>query len=364
MSSVRAIAQQLKLSPATVSRVINNHPDVDETTRERVLAAINQAGYFPSTGRLQTNVLALAYPDDPVKTEYGSFEPALLSGIMRGLDEHQFDLKLLSIRRDKTPDETYTQFFLRKGVRGVIMRVFRHNRTLISRIASERFPCVVVAEQFDDPDVSFIRSDSYPSSRRAMEHLLSLGHKRIALAIHHVSDSDHMDRRRAYDDAIVNAGLKIDPRMIFEISAGFNAGEQVLDSMLMMPAKARPTAIFATNPMTALGVMRRAQERGVSIPRDLSLVGMDDSDTRLHTWPRMTAICQDASLLGYESANWLTRRLQGSERGKSLTMRRLMQTTFEVNGTTAAPGSDATETAGKPTPVTRVRRDAEDPQID
>jgi DNA-binding LacI/PurR family transcriptional regulator len=231
MSSVRAIAQQLKLSAATVSRVINNHPDVDETTRERVLAAINQSGYFPSTGRLQTNVLALAYPDDPVKTEYGSFEPALLSGIMRGLDEHQFDLKLLSIRRDKTPDETYTQFFMRKGVRGVIMRVFRHNRALISRIASERFPCVVVAEQFDDPEVNFIRSDSYPSSRRAMEHLIALGHRRIALAIHHVSDGDHMDRRRAYDDAIVNAGIKIDPRMIFEVSAGFNAGEQVLDRL-------------------------------------------------------------------------------------------------------------------------------------
>jgi DNA-binding LacI/PurR family transcriptional regulator len=346
MSSVRAIAQQLKVSPATVSRVINNHPDVDETTRERVLAAINQAGYFPSTGRLQTNVLALAYPDDPVKTEYGSFEPALLAGIMRGMDEHQFDLKLLSIRRDKTPDETYTQFFLRKGVRGVVMRVFRHNRAIISRIAAERFPCVVIAEQFDDADINFIRSDSYPASRRAMEHLLALGHRRIALAIHHVSDSDHMDRRRAYDDAIVNAGLKIDQRMIFEVSAGFNAGEQVLDSMLMMPGKSRPTAVFATNPMTALGVMRRAQERGVSIPRDMSLVGMDDSDTRLHTWPRMTAVCQDATMLGYEAAHWLTRRLQAGERSSTnATMRRLMQTTFEVNGTTAPPSGEAIDVA-------------------
>ena len=104
MPSVRAIATQLNLSPATVSRVLNNHPDVEETTRERVLARINEIGYVPRFGRRLTNVIALAYPDEPVRNEYGSFEPALLSGIMRGLGEHHFDLKLLSIRRDKSPD--------------------------------------------------------------------------------------------------------------------------------------------------------------------------------------------------------------------------------------------------------------------
>ena len=123
MPSVRAIAKQLNLSPATVSRVLNNHPDVDEATRERVLARINEVGYVPRFGRRLTNVIALAYPDEPVRNEYGSFEPALLSGIMRGLGEHHFDLKLLSIRRDKSPDESYTQFFMRKGIRGVVLRL-------------------------------------------------------------------------------------------------------------------------------------------------------------------------------------------------------------------------------------------------
>jgi LacI family transcriptional regulator len=298
-----------------------------------VLAAINEAGYFPPTGRLQTNVLALAYPDDPVKTEYGSFEPAMLAGIMRGLDEHHFDLKLISIRRDKSPDETFTQFFLRKGVRGVVLRVFRHNRAVITKIASEGVPCVVVAEEFTETQIASIRADSYPSSRRAMEHLLSLGHKRIALAIHHVADSDHLDRRRAYDDALASAGTLIDPMLIFEVSAGFAAGEQVVDSLLAMPAKHRPTAVFATNPMTALGVMRRAQERGLSIPRDMSLVGMDDSDTRLHTWPRMTAVCQDAGVLGYEAASWLVGRIAGQSKQGPM-MKRQLRTTFEINGTT------------------------------
>ena len=331
MPSVRAIAKQLNLSPATVSRVLNNHPDVEDATRERVLARISEVGYVPRFGRRLTNVIALAYPDEPVRNEYGSFEPALLSGIMRGLGEHHFDLKLVSIRRDKSPDETYAQFFMRKGIRGVVLRCFRHNRAMITSIAAERFPCIVIAERFEEPEVNFIRADSYPSSRRAVEHLISLGHRRIGLAMHNIADSDHADRRRGYSDALAQAGLEFDQSLVMELPSGFSAGEQVLDAMLGLPEPV--TAIFATNPMTTLGIMRRAQERGIMVPRDLSLVGVDDSDVRLHVWPRLTAVTQDASALGLEAAHWLTTAIAQGDREASC--RRTISTTFEVNGTTA-----------------------------
>jgi LacI family transcriptional regulator len=335
MPSVRAIAKQLSLSPATVSRVLNNHPDVDEATRERVLTRINEVGYVPRFGRRLTNVIALAYPDEPVRNEYGSFEPALLSGIMRGLGEHHFDLKLLSIRRDKSPDESYSQFFMRKGIRGVVLRCFRHNRAMITSIAEEKFPSIVIAERFEEPQVNFLRADSYPSSRRAVEHLIALGHHRIGLAMHNVADSDHADRRRGYTDALAAAGLTLDPSLVMELPSGFSAGEQVLDAMLGLPEPV--TAIFATNPMTTLGIMRRAQERGILVPRDLSLVGVDDSDVRLHVWPRLSAVTQDASALGLEAAHWLTTVIARGDR--ETVCRRTIATTFEVNGTTAPPAA-------------------------
>jgi DNA-binding LacI/PurR family transcriptional regulator len=323
----------LKLSPATVSRVLNNHPDVDARTRQRVLARINATGYVPKVGRRVTNVIALAYPDQPVRSEYGSFEPSLLSGVMRGLQDHHYDLKLLSIRRDKLPDESYTQFFLRKGIQGVLLRCVHRTSDMIKQIAKEGFPSVVVAARFDEPEVNYIHADSYPSSRRAMEHLIGLGHRRIVLAIHNVSDTDHADRRRAYEDAIATADMPVDPTLIMELAAGVLSGEQVLDAILAMPD--RPTAVFATNPMTALGIMRRAQERGVVIPADLSVIGVDDSDVRMHVWPRLTAVTQDASMIGYEAAAWLTTVLSQEDVGKSC--RRTVPTAFEVNGTTAAP---------------------------
>ena len=335
MPSVRAIAKQLNLSPATVSRVLNNHPDVEDATRERVLTRINEVGYVPRFGRKLTNVIALAYPDEPVRNEYGSFEPALLSGIMRGLGEHHFDLKLLSIRRDKSPDESYTQFFMRKGIRGVVLRCFRHNRAMITSIAAEKFPSIVSAERFEEPEVNFLRADSYPSSRRAVEHLIALGHRRIGLAMHNVADSDHADRRRGYTDALAAAGLTLDPSLVMELPSGFSAGEQVLDAMLGLHEPV--TAIFATNPMTTLGIMRRAQERGILVPRDLSLVGVDDSDVRLHVWPRLSAVTQDASALGLEAAHWLTTVIARGDR--ETVCRRTIATTFEVNGTTAPPAA-------------------------
>ncbi len=334
MPSVRAIAKQLSVSPATVSRVLNSHPDVDEATRGRVLARITELGYVPRFGRRVTNVIALAYPDEPVRNEYGSFEPALLSGIMRGLGEHRFDLKLLSIRRDKAPEESYSQFFMRKGIRGVVLRCFRHDRAMITGIAAERFPSIVIAERFDEPGVNFLRADSYPSSRRAVEHLIALGHRRIGLAMHNVADSDHADRRRGYADAHAAAGLAVDPSLVMELPSGFSAGEQMLDSMLALPEPV--TAIFATNPMTTLGIMRRAQERGVMVPRDLSLVGVDDSDVRLHVWPRLTAVTQDASALGLEAARWLAGAIATGDR--AAVCRRTIATAFEVNGTTAQVG--------------------------
>jgi DNA-binding LacI/PurR family transcriptional regulator len=213
------------------------------------------------------------------------------------------------------------------------MRCFRNNRSMITAIAEEGFPCVVVAAEFDDAKINFIRSDSYPSSRRAVEHLIGLGHRRIGLAVHNVADTDHADRRRAYDDALYCAGIPVDPALVMELPAGISAGEQVLDSFTGMQEPV--TAIFATNPMTALGIMRRAQERGFVVPRDLSVVGVDDSDVRMHVWPRLTAVTQDASALGLEASLWLTRAIARGE--PAATCRRTISTSFEVNGTTAAP---------------------------
>lgn len=332
MASVRQIAQRVGVSVATVSRALNDHPDVDPDTKQRVLAEANQSGYVASVGKRSTTMIGLVYPGAPVNADYGTFESALLSGMMRGVEEQKFDVTLVSVMRDKQPNETFSQFFRRKGLRGVILRTFEHTRDMCVQIAREGFPSIVVADRFDEPEVNFICCESRLDSRRAVEHLIHLGHRDIALAIHGVSDTDHRDRREGYLDALRDHRIKSRPEMMIEITGTMQGGTTAINRLMSLPQP--PTAVFFTDPLATLGALRRCLETGIDVPKQLSLVGFDDSDTRKHVWPPITAVVQDAAMLGHEAALWMTRRLAG--RGPQ-TLRSVLSTLFEINRTTAAP---------------------------
>ena len=335
MSSVREIAKLAKVSVATVSRALNNHPDVDPSTRDRVVAAANRSGYVPAMGKRITTVIGLVYPGAPVKADYGDFDSALLAGILRGVNEQKFDVKLVNLQRDKAADESYTQFFMRKGLRGIILRTFESTRGVCEAIAAEGFPSIVVADRFDDPRVNFICCDSRDDSRRAVEHLIQLGHRRIACAVHNVPDTDHKDRREGYAQALAEHGIPLDPALTFEIVASFDGGAAALNRIMGLPRP--PTAIFFTDPLATLGALRRCQELEIDIPSELSIVGFDDSDIREHTWPPFTAVCQDARMLGEEAALWLTRSVVGQAHPH---LRLVRPTMLEINRTTARPCVD------------------------
>lgn len=324
MSSVRQIANELGISVATVSRAINHHEGVSPTTRKRVLQAAEQAGYRPSTGRKPTNVIGLVYPADPVKSDMGDFEAALLSGILRGVYEKKHDLTFISAARDKSQDESYTQFFHRKGVRAILLRSLG-DHTLVTRIAAERFPILLVADRSEDPRINYIDSISSGTSRKAVEYLLGLGHTRIGLAIHNMLDTDHLDRQNGYMEALKNAGIEIDEDLIVRAEANTAGGEMMLTRLLELENP--PTAIFFTNPMSTVGALHKCLRLGIKVPRDLSIIGFDDSVTRYQTYPRYTAVCQDAVSLGIEAARWITR---ASESILDEAYREVRPTDFEV----------------------------------
>ena len=332
MASVRKLAEKLGTSVATVSRALNNHPEVSDATKKRVLDAASLMGYVPSVGKRSTTVIGLVYPEEPVRADYGAFESALLAGILRGINEQKFDLKMVSIQRDKAPGETYAQFFTRKGLRGAILRSFERTRGVCVDIASEGYPMVVVADRFEEPTVNFVNCESLGDSRRAVEHLYHLGHRRIGLVVHNVPDTDHRDRRQGYVQALAELGVAPDPSLIIETVASMEGGAGSITRLLGL--RQPPTAVYLTDPMATLGAIRRCQELAIQLPGDLSLVGFDDSDVRHHVWPPITAVCQDAGMIGYEAALWLTRRLAG--KGPSQ-LRLVRQTMLEVNRTTGAP---------------------------
>jgi DNA-binding LacI/PurR family transcriptional regulator len=334
MASVRRIAKQVGVSVATVSRVLNNHPHVDSETRKKVLAAADRSSYVRFSQRSQA-VLGLVYPGDIVKADHGGFDQAVLSGMLEGVHEHRYDVKIISIARDKSPQESYAQFFARKGLRGVVLRTFAHTRQICVKIAEEGFPAVVLADRFTEPDVNYICTDSRLDSMRAVRHLADLGHRRIALIVHSVADTDHADRRLAYQDAMKETGLQIDPELLSENYASADNAANTITRLMGLPNP--PTAIFITDPLATIGALRRCLELGVKVPEELSIVGFDDSDVRHHTFPTCTAVVQDARMLGVEAARWLTSVTAAEPGGEPQRLAMVRQTRLEINRTTAPP---------------------------
>lgn len=328
--SVRELASRLGVSNATVSRALNNHPEVSAETRARVIELAEASGYQARSPRPRTSGIGLVYPTDPVRPDHGSFESAMLSGILSGVNEQRFDVTWINIERDKAPDESFTDFFARKGVRGVIVRTIMPGSDLGARIADENFPCVLMADHSDDPRVSYIYSDSRADSARAVEHLIHLGHRRIGLAGHAIMDADHNDRREGYLDGLRRMGIEPDPELMVSAIGTIDGGRRAIDRLLSLERP--PTAVYVTTPPATLGALQRCLELGVRVPKDLSVVGFDDSDARHHAFPRFTAVCQDASQMGLEAARWLTRSLSGMGVGP---MRERRPTTFVVQQSTA-----------------------------
>lgn len=333
MASVREIAAKAGVSVATVSRALNDKPNVNGETRDRVLAAARQMGYVKATSPVSVgNVVALAYPGEVVRADYGAFDSSLMFGILRGLNAHRYDVTIVNISRDREAREDYRTFFARKGVKGVILRSFEDSRDVCEAIAEEGFPSVVVADRFENPNVNYICTESRSDSRRAVEHLIRLGHRRIALGVHYVRDTDHRDRCEGYREALEENGVRFDPSLLVDLVADMNGGANAV--RYLMNLRDRPTAIFFTDPMATLGAMHACRDLGIHVPQDLSIVGFDDSDVRYHAFPPFTAVCQDASLLGYEAARWLARRVSGENVEP---LRSVRQTSFEINQTTSSP---------------------------
>jgi DNA-binding LacI/PurR family transcriptional regulator len=330
MASYAQIAEQAGVSITTVSRALNNDPAVSAKTRQRVLKAANNAGYVATMGRRITTQIGFAYTGESSIAH--AFDSALLEGIARGTFKSKFDVVLLDLQRDKLNDESYTQFFMRKGVRGVILRTFANTRDVCERVAAEGFPHVVIADRFDNEMVNYIDGESRSTSVRAVEYLHDLGHRRIAFGMHNVMDRDHSDRLEGYREALARHDLPFDPALVFRQPWTLEGGATALKMAISLADP--PTAIYFADPMLAIGAVKTCHQLGVRIPADLSIVGFDDTDLRFSVHPTLTTVCQDARGMGYEAGMYLTHKLLDAEEEG---FRKTMPTFFEIHQTTAPP---------------------------
>lgn len=328
MSRAKDIAVKLGVSPATVSRVLNNQPGISSKTRQKVLEAMRESGQSAGTRRVDGNMVALVYTIPQLNCRLQGFDAEISRGLCNALDDNNHDMAVLNLK-DRHPDETYTQFFHRKGISGAVFRTPHGTRREILEIAAEGFPAVICSERVEeDPRVSYVDCDSRKATQRAVEYLGQLGHRRIGLCMQNHGSQDHQDRFDAYRDGLNSLGIAYDPALVVPVVSNANGGASALDQFLAMTPKV--TAVLFTTPNSTIGGLKRSMELGLKLPGDLSIVGFDDSDDRHMLYPCYTSICQDASQLGYQAGLAILKLM----RDPSIPQRLVQEAVFEVNQTT------------------------------
>ena len=340
MASVRAIADLLGLSPATVSRSLNNSPEVREAVRQKVLAQARRLGYELPKKRARTSTIGIVFFNETSGPKFSGYDATIWGGVARAAISLKYDICLID-PLDRKNGESFGALLARKGLEGLIIRVDEETRHLVSTIASEGIPHVVIADRFDDPAVNYACCNSFQPSKAAVEHLVHLGHRRIAMCHNTVLDTDHRDRINAYKAVLSEANIQVEDELVISTNAEVGGGVAAINRLMSLSEP--PTAIFFADPAVTVGALRRALEVGIHVPDELSVIGVDDERLRKMTHPVYTAVCQNAAELGHMAGRWLCRQLahQPGDGEKAESFRSEIEGFLEINQTTAPPPAKA-----------------------
>jgi DNA-binding LacI/PurR family transcriptional regulator len=313
VATIAEVAREAGVGVATVSRVLNGSPAVRDETRRRVLDAIARLGYAPnataralSTGRTRAiGVLA------PFFTRPSVIER--LRGVSRELARAGYQLVLF--------DSEWLHALPDGGLDGLLAISLCPGESDLERLAAGDVPVVLVDHPHQHLPAVF--TDDVAGGRLATEHLLALGHERIAF----VGDGDtgaSALRRTGYERALAAAGISHDPALVRTIACGGEAAATLTRELLGMPDP--PTALFATSDTQALGVLEAAASLDARVPGDLAVIGYDDIELARYTG--LTTVAQPLEESGVRGAELLLAALEGAPAaGRQLTIELVVRET-------------------------------------
>ncbi|MCU0901409.1 MAG: substrate-binding domain-containing protein [Cypionkella sp.] len=277
--NLKELASKLGLSPTTVSRALNGYPEVNEATRERVMAAAKRHNYHPNTRaiRLATGRAMAVGHVIPVATRHEIVNPVFadfIAGAGETYSRNDYDM-VLSVVPDDQEEDTYRGLKSKGNVDGVIVHAPKMHDPRIALLHDIGLPFVVHGRATGTTlPYSWLDVNNRRAFQRATEFLLDLGHRRIAL----VNGLEFMDfairRRTGYVDALSARGIAPDPALMSSDEMTEIAGYRAAKAMLA--ARARPTAFLAASMISGMGVRRAIEEAGLSMGRDISVIIHDD----------------------------------------------------------------------------------------
>jgi LacI family transcriptional regulator len=309
---MRDVAKHAGVSVATVSHVINDTRYVSPELRQRVLDAIEALDYRPNRiaqalSKRAVPLLALIVPD--ISNPYWSHVARAVQDLT---DEHDYSVIVCStdglLKREVR--------FLRSlsgWISGLIVHPYHVTHEHVNRHMGAAVPVVILGDfltiERHPPNWDYVGGDNQGGAQAAVEHLIGLGHRRIAFILGPSGTPTGTKRLAGFRRAVELAGHPVDEDLLIPGDYTRDAGRQGIATLLDMESP--PTAVFCANDLIALGALETARLRGYRVPQDISIAGFDDIDDAARASPPLTTVRQPPRRLGVVAAETLIERLTG-----------------------------------------------------
>lgn len=336
-ATIHDVAQRSGKSPMTVSRVVSGNGYVSEKTRETVMQAVRELNYQPnhaarSLAGAQSTRIALIYSNPSA-----SYLSELLVGALEGASRMATQLVVETWHTITPAAERSAARKLAESASGVILPPpLCESRAITSELVSAGVPVVALASGKFQENLSCVRVDDFRAAHEMTSYLIARGHSRIGFIKGDPNQTASARRFEGYQAALQEAGIAADPVNVqqgyFTYRSGLEASEKLLNR------KKPPSAIFASNDDMAAAAISVAHRRGMDVPRDLSVVGFDDTNTATTVWPELTTIRQPIAAMAQSAIELLMRSLRRKDKSTRVVVDHVIAHQLIERGSVAPPG--------------------------
>jgi len=308
-ATIKEVAEAAGVSRSTASRALSGTGYVAENVRARVRLAAKELGYVVDATARSLKQQSSRLIGVVVSDLRNAFYSALAAGAARACRSAGYTMVLLDDWGHEDDETSAAETFVALRVAGVVATPV--SAALSQYLVRHRIPVIEADRRFSEDTVSAVVVDNRAAARATTEHLLALGHRRIALLLDETEWTTGNDRREGYADAMRAGGHAVDPRL--SVPTGWDAEAARAAATELLQRSDAPTAVFAANNLLAEGAWRAAADLGVTIPDRLSLVAFDDAPWMSMVNPGVTAVVQDPEAIGALAVSTLIEELRGEQ---------------------------------------------------
>ncbi|MGN7940335.1 LacI family DNA-binding transcriptional regulator [Virgibacillus sp. 6R] len=313
MVTIYDIAKKANVSAMTVSRVINKSGKISDETKKKVEAVIKELNYIPNNSARnlitnKTNILSLMVTD---------ITNPFFTNVARGAEDKamQMGYQLLLCNSDENVEKEskYMEMLISTRTDGVLIAPANDSsKRNIRKLSKHGIPFVLIDRNIQDLECDQVLSDNETTTRKLMEHLISQGHKNIAIINGPLEVSTARERYQAYTDTLKIHGIPLNRNLVMESEFRDSDVSSALHHLLELPESERPTAIFATNNFIGMSTMKTLKKLKIKVPEGIAIVSYDGIPNYTESESILTVAEQPAYNFGYLGIQLLIERIEGT----------------------------------------------------